>query len=79
MKNTFQNKLVGKKGEDIAVEYLRKRGMKILDRNWHFSKNSEIDIIALENETLVFVEVKTRTNLNCGHPFEAIDYNKLKI
>ena len=45
--------------------------------NWHYSKNAEIDIIAEDNGCLVFVEVKTRTSLNYGHPFESITQNKI--
>lgn len=68
----------GKKGEDIAQKYLQSLGYKILETNWHYSKNAEIDIIAQDKETLVFVEVKTRTSLNYGHPFEAITKNKIQ-
>lgn len=68
----------GKKGEVFAVEYLKKSGYKILDTNWHYSKNAEIDIIAEEKDTIIFIEVKTRTNLNYGHPFEAINHKKLE-
>lgn len=67
----------GKLGEDIAAQYLQKIGYKIIERNWHYSKNAEIDIVAVDKDTIVFVEVKTRTNLNYGHPFEAIDFRKL--
>ena len=66
----------GKQGEDKACKYLLDCGYTIIERNWHYSKNAEIDIIAKEKDTLVFIEVKTRTNLNFGHPFEAI--NNLK-
>lgn len=75
------NSVVGKKGEDIAVEYLKKQKYKILERNKHFSKNCEIDIIAQDKKTFVFVEVKTRTTTNFGHPLEAITktkYNNIK-
>ena len=75
--NKKTNILTGQKGENIAVNYLLKKGYKIIERNWHYSKNSEIDIIAEYKQELIFVEVKTRTNLNFGHPFEAI--NKTKI
>ena len=74
----ISNKEKGNIGEDIAAKYLEKLGYKILSRNYHYSKNAEIDIIALDGKTLVFVEVKARTNLNFGHPFEAIDANKLQ-
>ena len=77
-KTTGHNKQIGKFGEDFVVNYLEKCGFEILDRNWHCSKSAEIDIIAMDGNTLVFVEVKTRSNLNCGHPFEAINTSKLK-
>ena len=68
----------GKKGEDIAQEYIKKCGMKIIDTNWHYSKNSEIDIIAEDKDTIVFIEVKARTSTNFGHPFEAITKDKIE-
>lgn len=74
---TFQTKITGQKGEDIAAEFLQKLGYTILDRNVHFSRNCEIDIIAKDKNTTVFVEVKTRKTLNYGHPFEAITKQKL--
>ena len=67
----------GKNGENIAQNYLIKKGYKILERNWHYSKNAEIDIIAEFKNELIFVEVKTRTNLYFGHPFEAINQTKI--
>lgn len=69
---------VGQKGEDLACEFLENAGYKIVERNWHYSKNAEIDIIALDKNCLVFVEVKARTNLNYGHPFEAISQSKIE-
>ncbi len=71
------NKITGNIGENLAAEYLQKLGYEIIERNWHYSRYGEIDIIALENKNiLVFVEVKTRKSLNFGHPFEAIDEKK---
>lgn len=67
---------IGKNGEEIAVKYLEKKGYKILERNRRFSKVCEIDIIALDKDTLVFVEVKTRKTTVYGHPMEAITRNK---
>lgn len=68
---------IGKKGEDIAVEYLKKKGYKILERN--FRKGyGEIDIICTKSNVLVFVEVKTRTSDQFGTPLEAITSWKLK-
>jgi putative endonuclease len=68
---------VGIKGEEIACEYLKKKGYKIIDRN--FRKGyGEIDIIAIFNQILVFIEVKTRTTDLYGGAKEAIAYYKLK-
>lgn len=67
----LRKKLLGKRGEDLAVQFLQKNGYKILERN--FAKRyAEIDIVAQEKETLVFVEVKTRTTREFGNPLEAI-------
>lgn len=66
----------GKNGEEIAVKFLEKLGYKILETNKRFSKLCEIDIIALDKNTLVFVEVKSRKTNICGHPLEAITRNK---
>ena len=71
----------GAKGEDLACEYLIKNGYEIIDRNVHFSRFCEIDIIAKQKDTLVFVEVKTRKNNDFGTPLEAITktkYNNIK-
>lgn len=62
-------------GEEIAIAYLREKGFIILERDWH-SKHRDIDIIAQQGDYLVFVEVKTRRNVNFGDPIQAIDYKK---
>ena len=72
----MSNISVGKKGEELACEYLAKQGYKILEKNKRFSRFSEIDIIALDKNTLVFCEVKTRKTTICGSPFEAITKSK---
>ncbi len=72
-----KNILIGKLGESLACEYLKTLGYEIIDTNWHYSRNSEIDVIAKDKSTLVFVEVKTRTTMGFGHPFEAITKSKL--
>jgi putative endonuclease len=66
---------LGKKGEEIAAGYLRGKGYIILDRNWRHEKD-EIDIIALEDEVVVIVEVKTRGTDFFGEPEEAVDNRK---
>ncbi len=64
-------------GEEIAAEYLIKKGYKIIDRN--FRKGyGEIDIIAVKDDVLVFIEVKTRTTNLFGGAKEAISYYKIK-
>lgn len=74
---------IGKKGEEVATQYLQKKGYKIIDRN--FRKGyGEIDIVAIETskkleKILVFIEVKTRTSNQFGSPLEAITPWKLKI
>lgn len=73
----MSNKTKGKYGEDIAVNYLIKNGYKIVERNYHFSRYGEIDIIALDNNVLCFVEVKARTSNKFGTPLEAITPAKL--
>lgn len=73
---TLSNKEIGKLGEDLACKYLEKNGYKIIERNKHFSRFCEIDIIAQTKRTLVFVEVKTRKTNNFGTPFEAITRTK---
>lgn len=72
----MSNISTGKKGEDLASEYLIKKGYKILERNRHFSKFCEIDIIAQDKDTIVFCEVKTRKTTVCGSPLEAITKSK---
>lgn len=65
------------KGERIAALYLRNQGFKILECN--FRKGyGELDIIATDKDTLVFIEVKTRTSSKYGNPLEAITFWKLK-
>ena len=71
------NRKLGQNGEDIAVKYLEKKGYKILERNKHFSRFCEIDIIALDGKTLGCVEVKTRSSNLCGSPLEAITRTKI--
>ncbi len=65
----------GEKGESLAVWYLKKNGYKILEQNYR-TKLGEIDIIAREKKTLVFVEVKTRRSLRYGSPKWAVTPKK---
>ena len=63
-------------GEKLAVRLLQKKGYKILEKNFR-CKLGEIDIIALEEDTLVFVEVKTRWSKSFGEPEEAVTPRKI--
>jgi putative endonuclease len=65
----------GRRGEDIAAEYLEKKGYKILERNWISGKN-EIDIIAREGKYTVVVEVKTRHSNYAGEPEASVTMDK---
>ena len=68
---------IGRKGESIAVRYLKKQGYKIVEQNYR-SKVGEIDIIARDKKTLVFVEVKTRSSRSFGSPKWAVTPQKQK-
>ena len=74
----MNNKQLGQNGEDIACDYLTKQGYKILERNVRFSRECELDIIALDKNTLVAVEVKTRKTGSLGSPLEAVTKTKLQ-
>jgi putative endonuclease len=70
------NQWLGRYGEDRALNYLISLGYQILERNWR-GKQGEIDLIARDGERLVFIEVKTRSSNDFGHPLEAITSVKL--
>lgn len=66
---------LGKWGEETAASFLQKKGYEIVERDWK-SGHHDIDIVAIDEQTIVFVEVKTRRNRLFGDPEEAIDYKK---
>jgi len=66
---------MGKYGEELAVEFLLNKGHNILARNYRFKK-SEIDIITLCNNILIFAEVKTRTSDDYGYPETFVGHNQ---
>ncbi len=72
----MNNREFGSIGEDLACEYLIKNGYQILERNIHFSRLCEIDIIAKLKNKIIFVEVKTRKTNAFGSPLEAITKTK---
>ncbi len=67
----------GKKGEDLAAERLLNSGYEIRERNYRSGKG-EIDLIAFKNSTLVFVEVKLRSDFKFGYPEKAVTPSKAK-
>ncbi len=67
---------LGRRGEQVAADYLVGTGMAIIDRNWRCALG-EIDLVMRDGGETVFVEVKTRAGLGYGHPLEAITAAKL--
>jgi putative endonuclease len=67
---------LGALGEKLAARHLRRQGFKILFRNFRGRQGGEIDLVARDRDTLVFVEVKTRTREDFGRPREAVDREK---
>lgn len=67
----------GKKGEELAREFLAGEGYQIIDVNWRYY-HKEIDIVAQKDDMMVFVEVKTRASLNFELPKEAVTIKKQK-
>lgn len=72
---TMKKTQMGSKGEDLAVQYLVAEGYSIQARNWR-SGHKEIDIIAVKDDLVVFVEVKYRSSTRHGHPEEFVDARK---
>lgn len=73
----MNNKSIGNKGEDLASDFLIKKGYTIFERNYYI-RNAEIDIIATKDDYIVFIEVKTRNSLKHGMPKEAVTKSKQK-
>ncbi len=62
---------LGRRGEDVAVQYLEGQGLTVLSRNWR-CRHGELDVVATDAQRLVVCEVKTRRSLAYGHPAEAV-------
>src|SRR5947208_16052842 len=67
---------LGTRGENLACQFLKKNGYKILYRNFRGRTGGEIDLVCRDRDTLVFVEVKTRTREDFGRPLEAVNPKK---
>ena len=63
--------------EEIAANYLKKQGIRIIDRNYRISQG-EVDLIGEEKETIIFIEVKYRNTASYGEPWEAVSIHKQK-
>ena len=68
----------GQQGEQAAADFLEQKGYQILHKNWRY-KRAEIDIVAKDRRTLIFVEVKTRTDYTFGRPENAVDGKKQRL
>jgi putative endonuclease len=68
--------VLGRRGEDLAAQYLQHRGLVILSRNWR-CREGELDLVATDADRLVVCEVKTRTGVQFGLPAEAVDRRKI--
>ncbi len=68
---------LGRKGEEAAVNCLKRKGHRVLERNWSFS-GYEIDIISEYEEFIVFVEVKTRSSVEWGNPENAVTEQRMR-
>ena len=71
----MNTRIIGRRGEDVAVDYLQSQGYTILDRNYS-CRIGEVDVIAWDGEFVVFVEVKARADTNFGLPRQAVNWHK---
>ncbi len=71
----MNRRAVGSKYEQIAKEWLKKQGLTILAQNFR-SRTGEIDLIARDERTIIFVEVKYRSSVSAGDPAEAVSWQK---
>lgn len=69
----FPKRTLGQRGERAAAKFLKRRGYRILATGDRLKHRDELDIVAADGKTVVFVEVKTRTSQIQGHPAEAVD------
>lgn len=67
---------LGRRGEDVAAEWVEAQGMRVVDKNWR-CREGEIDLVALDGDDVVVIEVKTRSGTGYGHALEAVTASKL--
>ncbi len=73
----MDRRYIGKTGELLAQDFLKKKGYRILETNFR-CRFGEIDIVACQRDTLVFVEVRSKISLDFGSPEESITYTKME-
>ena len=71
-----QKKELGRKGEEIALNFLKEKGYELIARNYRCHKFGELDLVMRDGKYLVFVEVRTKKNTVHGTPLETVDYAK---
>jgi len=69
---------LGKKGEQLAIDFLQKKGFSILEKNYRYRK-AEVDIIGQKDDLLIVVEVKTRSTDYFGSPEEFVNQKKIQL
>ena len=72
-----QHNELGKKGEQLAIDFLLKNNYEIIERNYRFDK-AEVDVIALKENILAIIEVKTRSTLDFGNPQDFVKPKQIK-
>lgn len=72
-----KHNILGREGEDIAAKYLEQKGYAVLDRDWHCG-HKDLDLVVTKDNTIVFVEVKTRTGNEWGDPQDFITDRKIR-
>jgi putative endonuclease len=79
MRHSTPEQAHGRRGEDLAHRFLRRHGLTIVGRNFHQrAGRGELDIVAWDRQTLVFVEVKTRASAEFGDPGRAVGTDKVE-
>jgi len=73
-----EHNVLGKEGEKLTVEFLQKQGYHILEKNYRYLK-AEIDIIALKEDTIVVIEVKTRSTPDFGNPQDFVKPKQIQL
>jgi len=73
-----QHNDLGKQGEQLAVEFLKKKGYEIVETNWTFQK-AEVDIMAQKENILAIIEVKTRSTTDFGLPQDFVKTKKIQL